>query len=167
MVKRTSRALCKWALLALFLAGCGDPAQRNAARYQEGVDAYVQGNYAVALEKFRPLVEKGDARAQFSLGVMYHQGQGVTQDDKQAAALWSQSAEQGHVGAQDNLGLRYARGQGVAQDWVQADKWFTIATALGSEAAMKHKKVVEVHMPPPQAVEANALAREWLAQHKK
>lgn len=163
MVKRMSRALFKWALLAVFLAGCSH-AQRDTASYQEGIDAYAQGNYAVALEKFKPLAEQGNAQAQFSLGVMYHLGQSVAQDDKEAVVWWSKAAEQGQVEAQDNLGLRYARGQGVAQDWVQADKWFTIAAASGN---VKNKRVVEVHMPPEKITEANALAQEWLTQHKK
>lgn len=143
-----TKALFKLALLAVFLAGCGDSAQRDVASYQEGVDAYARGNYAAALEKFRPLAEQDNAQAQFSLGVMYHQGQGVAQDDKEAVAWWNKAAERGHVEAQGNLGMRYARGQGVAQDWVQADKWFTIAASSGNETAMKNKKVVEVHMPP-------------------
>ncbi len=33
---------------------------------------------------FRPLAERGEAQAQFKLGVMYHQGLGVTQDDEEA-----------------------------------------------------------------------------------
>ena len=163
-----TRALFKLVLVALFLAlaGCGH-SQKNAASYQEGVEAYAKGDFAAALEKFKPLAEDGNMQAQFSLGVMYRQGQGVAADDKEAVAWWTKAAEQGHVEAQDNLGLRYARGQGVAQDWVQADKWFTIAAASGNETALKNKKVVEVHMPPPKVVEANALAQDWLAKHKK
>ncbi len=151
----------------LVFAGCGGHSQKDAASFQEGVDAYGKGNYAVALEKFKPLAESGDARAQFNLGVMYRQGQGVAQDDKEAVAWWNKAAELGHVEAQDNLGLRYARGQGVAQDWVQADKWFTIAASSGNETAAKNKKVVEIHMQPEKVVEANAAAEEWLSKHKK
>lgn len=164
-----ARTFFKLILLAFFLAlaGCGDHSQRDSANYREGVDAYAKGNFAAALEKFRPLAEDGNALAQFNLGVMYRQGQGVAQDDKEAVAWWSKAAEQGHVEAQDNLGLRYARGQGVTQDWVQADKWFTIAAASGNETAMKNKKVVEVHMAPERVVAANALAQEWIAKHSK
>jgi len=164
-----TRALFKFVLVVIFLAlaGCGSHSQKEAGDYQEGVDAYAKGNYAVALEKFKPLAEGGKAEAQFNLGVMYRQGQGVAQDDKQAVEWWSKAAEQGHVEAQDNLGLRYARGQGVAQDWEQADKWFTIAAASGNETALKNKKVVEIHMPPEKVVGANALAQVWLEKHKK
>lgn len=53
--------------------------------------------------------EQGDAAAQFKLGVMYRLGQGVAQDDKQAAAWFRKAAEQGLAVAQVNLGLLYGR----------------------------------------------------------
>jgi TPR repeat protein len=151
----------------LAIAGCGGSAQKDAALYQAGVEAYAKGDYATALGKFQPLAEKGNAQAQFDLGVMYRQGQGVAQSDAEAVAWWTKAAEQGHVEAQDNLGLRYARGQGVAQDWVQADKWFTLAAAAGNQTAMGNKKVVELHMPPEKVANANALAQAWMESHKK
>ena len=151
----------------LVVAGCRDHTQRDADDYQKGVDAYAKGDYAIALGEFKPLAERSNAQAQFSLGMMYHQGRGVPQDDKEAAAWWGKAAEQGHAEAQDNLGFRYARGQGVPQDWVQADKWFTIASVSGNESAMKNKKVIEVHMPAEKIAEANKLAQEWREQHQK
>ena len=39
---------------------------------------------------YRKAAEQGDATAQRELGVMYDDGQGVEQDDKQAAILVSQ-----------------------------------------------------------------------------
>jgi TPR repeat protein len=151
----------------LAVAGCGGSAQKDAAFYQEGLDAYAKGDFATALGKFQPLADKGNAQAQFNLGVMYRQGQGVAQNDAQAVAWWSKAAEQGHVEAQDNLGLRYARGQGVAQDWVQADKWFTVAAAAGNQTATGNKKVVELHMPPEKVADASAQAQAWMQSHKK
>lgn len=150
----------------LVLAACGNSSQKDAAAFQEGMDAYGKHNYEVALEKFKSLAEHGNMEAQFNLGVMYRQGQGVAPDDKQAVAWWTKAAEQGHTEAQDNLGLRYARGQGVAQDWIQAYKWFTIAAAGGNDVAMKNKNVVALHMPPDKVKEGQALADAWLAKHK-
>jgi len=167
MINSMARALLKWVMVAVFLAGCGDHSQKNVASYQDGVNAYTKGDYAAALEIFKPLAENHSKEAQFSLGVMYRQGQGVAHDDKEAVAWWSKAAEQGHVEAQDNLGLRYAKGEGVAQDFVQADKWFTIAAASGNETAIRNKKVVEAHMPPEKVVAADMLAQEWLGKHKK
>jgi len=52
----------------------------------------------------RPLAEQGHAVAQFSLGVMYRKGQGVSQNYKTAAKWFRLAAEQGDAAAQFNLG---------------------------------------------------------------
>ena len=49
--------------------------------------------------------EQGLAEAQYSLGKMYHQGEGVQQDFKQAAAWCQRAAEQGHTRAYLMLGM--------------------------------------------------------------
>ena len=58
--------------------------------------------------------------AQYNLGVMYAQGQGVPQNYKQAVYWYKKSANQGDAFAQSNLGLMYAQGQGLPQDYKQA-----------------------------------------------
>src|SRR5437870_9421723 len=68
-----------------------------------------------------------DAEAQFNLGVMYHEGRGVSQDDAEAAKWYRQAAAQGYADAQFNLGVMYDEGQGVAHDDVQAYTWFDLA----------------------------------------
>jgi len=153
--------------MSIFAAGCGDQAQKDAASYKEGVEAYAQGDFAGALNKLQPMAERGNADAQLRLGLMYREGKGVPQDDKQAVAWLSMAAEQGQTEAQENLGFSYAKGLGVERDWVQADKWFGIAAASGKETAINNQKVVEVHMKPDTIAEANALTKEWLAKHKK
>jgi TPR repeat protein len=40
----------------------------------------LEGTTATAVRLFRPLAGQGNARAQFNLGVMYYNGQGVPQD---------------------------------------------------------------------------------------
>jgi len=162
-------AIFKLILAAAFLAvaGCGDKPQNDAASYQQGIDAFAQGDFAVALKKLQPMAEQGNADAQLRLGLMYREGKGVAQDDKQATDWFGKAAEQGQVEAQENLGFSYAKGLGVERDWVQADKWFVIAAASGKESAANNQKVVEVHMQPENIAEANKLAQEWLAKHKK
>ncbi len=69
------------ALCAGFILGLTAPAW---AGFDEGDAAYHRGDYATALREWRPLAEQGDASAQFNLGVMYENGQGVPQDYVQA-----------------------------------------------------------------------------------
>ncbi len=51
-----------------------------AGPFEDGVAAYKRGDYATALRLWRPLAEQGDADAQFNLGLMYANGEGVPQD---------------------------------------------------------------------------------------
>ncbi len=73
----------------------------------------------------------GDAYVQYSLGFMYKDGQGVTQDYKEAAKRFRLAAEQGIVDAQFNLARLYSKGQGVTQDYKEAAKWFRLAAEQG------------------------------------
>jgi TPR repeat protein len=45
-----------------------------------GLQAMKNGDYATALNEFLPLAKSGNSSAQFNLGIMYYQGQGVPQD---------------------------------------------------------------------------------------
>ena len=60
--------------------------------------------------------DKGDASAQYKLGVMYSEGRGVVQDYFKAIEFYQKAADQGHIGALSNLGIMYARGQGTTQN---------------------------------------------------
>src|SRR5262252_6842177 len=97
------------------------------AGFQEGVNAYDRGDYATAVREWLPLAQQGFVLAQFNLGLMYQQGQGVSQDYGQAMQWYRRAAEQGYAEAQAMLGLMYAQGRGVPQDVVQAYLWLTLA----------------------------------------
>ncbi|MGX2975159.1 tetratricopeptide repeat protein, partial [Ursidibacter arcticus] len=75
--------------------------------------------------------EQGIPEAQYNLGLMYYNGQGVKQDYQQAEKLFQQAAEQGIAQAQYNLGVMYNNGRGVKQDYQQAVKWYQQAAEQG------------------------------------
>ncbi|TKS60033.1 MAG: hypothetical protein EWM72_01718 [Nitrospira sp.] len=85
-----------------------------------GNEAYDRGDYATALYEWRTLAEKGDARAQFYLGMLHDFGQGVPRDYVQARQWYGKAAAQGYAKAQYMLGWLYVHGKGVPQDFVQA-----------------------------------------------
>ena len=64
--------------------------------------------------ELRVRAEQGDAPAQFMLGRMYANGDGVPQDAAEAVRWYRLAAEQGLAEAQFNLGVMYANGQGVS-----------------------------------------------------
>ena len=73
--------------------------------------------------ELRDLAGKGDAVAQYKLGVMYYHGDGVAVDYHAAAAWFRLSADQGDPDAQYNLGLLYYKGHGVSRDSSKAMEW--------------------------------------------
>ena len=52
-----------------------------------------------AADTLRKAAERGDAKAQFSLGVCYQNGWGVGRDTAEAAKWYSKAAEQGNADA--------------------------------------------------------------------
>ena len=92
-------------------------AQMPRETRQAVLHAMQQKNYAQAVQLLRPWAERGDAWAQYSLGVMYYRGRGVAQDDAQAREWLEKAAAQGLAEAQFNLGVMHKNGQGVAQSY--------------------------------------------------
>ena len=77
--------------------------------YQDAKDAYERKDYKTAYRFFRLSAEQGLAQAQYNLGQMYYDGQGVPQDYKEAVKWYRLSAEQGYIAAQYNLGTMYSK----------------------------------------------------------
>ncbi|MGB7452227.1 MAG: tetratricopeptide repeat protein [Lysobacterales bacterium] len=87
------------------------------------------------LSHWQRLAENGSANAQFNLGAMYDNGDGVPEDDAEAAKWYHQAADQGHVNAQFNLGVMYANGEGVAENAAEAATWYRKAAEQGDYRA--------------------------------
>ena len=101
----------------------GSPSPQTSvatSTFDESYAALSRGDYATALNGFRTLAERGDADAQYNLGVMYANGEGVARDYAEAVSWYRMAAEQGHAVAQNKLGVRYACGEGVARDYAEA-----------------------------------------------
>lgn len=122
------------AAFLLFLAG---PALADP--YSDGVNALNAGNYAKALQLLRPLAEKGDARAQWKLGLMHHLGLGVKEDDNRAREWLTKSADQGNTDAQYQLGHMYTFGFGIPKAETDPDlkavQWYFKAAVQGHSEA--------------------------------
>ncbi|MEX2375431.1 MAG: tetratricopeptide repeat protein [Dehalococcoidia bacterium] len=128
---------------------------------QKGWEAAQRGDYAAALHEYRPLAEQGLVRAQYNLGFMYRESQGLPQDYSEAMRWFRLAAEQGLAPAQYNLGVMYGEGQGVPQDDILAHTWFNLAAAQGEEGASANRDTIAERLSPDQIAEAHRLAREW------
>ena len=121
-------------VLAAFLLLPASPLSAQTgpkADYQAGLAAYKRGEITAALKLIgsRPMPVTADS--QFSLGLLYHRGQGVRKRVKEAVRWWRDAAGQGHVGAQVNLGIVFSKGVGVLQDYAESAKWNRMAAENG------------------------------------
>ena len=94
----------------------------NAAsnpHYRQAVAAYNARNLSEAATSFRLAADQGHAESQYLLSTMYDTGQGLPQDDIQAAHWERKAAEQGHAYAQANLSFRYY----AAGNFAEAFAW--------------------------------------------
>lgn len=109
----------------------------------------------------RERAETGDASAQIGLGLLYSEGNGVPQDDAEAAKWYRRAAEQDDADAQMYLGILYAEGRGVSQDFVLAYMWLNLAAIQGNTDAFGGRDLAAAEMTPEQITAAQKLVREW------
>jgi hypothetical protein len=109
----------------------------------------------------RPMAERGYAGAQYNMGVVYANGQGVPQDYVEAAKWYRLAADQGLAVAQYTVGLMYSNGQGLPRDYVRAHMWLNLSAKKETENAERNRDLVAQRMSPEQIAEAEKLAREW------
>ena len=133
-----------------------------AQNFQKGNDAFEAGDYATALQEWRPIADQGDADAQFNLGLMYDNGQGVPQDYAEAFKLYRLAAEKGFAAAQTNIGFMYDKGQGVLQNNVIAHMWYNLGAANGHKLGGTNRDDLAKQMTPAAIEKAQAMARECM-----
>ena len=125
-MKRAVRLAASAALFSVTALGIFPVA---AQEFREVVVAYDQGDYVMAHLGFLSFAEQGDARAQFYLGRMFMDGEGVPQDYAEAAKWYWRAANQEDAAAQNNLGVMYENGEGVSRDLEQAYMWFNLSAS--------------------------------------
>jgi TPR repeat protein len=90
-----------------------------------------QSAAASEFDETKALAEQGVATAQYNLGVMYADGDGVPENGAEAVKWFRKAADQGYVNTQFNLGIMYAAGEGVPENDAEAVKWYRKAADQG------------------------------------
>jgi TPR repeat protein len=164
-----SRTAVFAAILMLSLAPMAvDAAEKGGAptaSFTDGLAAYERGDYAAALDLFRPAASEGNAAAQYYLGMAYEHGDGVAQDYAAATKWYRAAAEQGNAQAQYRLGALYEYGRGVAQDYERAFMWFDISSASGKFFGVSRREMVAKKMTPEQIDDAKKLEQDCRQRH--
>ncbi|HEX8749813.1 MAG TPA: tetratricopeptide repeat protein [Nitrospira sp.] len=139
-------------ILCFSIAACED---RRADK------AYLRGDYDKALTDIKFLANGGEARAQYDLGLMYDQGQGVPQSDTEAMYWYGRAADQGEPRALYNLGLMYLNGQGVPPDLVKAYYLISLSASKGNAHALDARDYISEKMSTEQIEEGKRLIQDY------
>lgn len=95
-----------------------------AGEFEEGYSSAQKRDYQTAIAKWEPLAHKGDADAQFNLGLLYHSGIGGKFSEEVAVSLYKKAAEAGQPMAQAYLAAAYFEGWlGLKKDTKQGEYW--------------------------------------------
>lgn len=112
------------------IAGSPEAQHDLAAVYTAG-HAGVHQDYKRAAYWFRKAADQGVANAAYNLGVLYHQGLGLSPNMDEAIYWYDRAAQLGHPEAQYNLGIAYIEGIGVAYSPQKAGEYFAKAAQAG------------------------------------
>ena len=112
-----------------------------------------------AIAILEPLAEAGDAEAQYQLGDLYWNANGVEFDAELAGTYFRRAAEAGLAKAQNALAILYLRGNGVEQDLVEGARWQALAAEQGYVPA---EVGIGIRYLNGEGVEQNVdTARQW------
>ncbi|MGD8477081.1 MAG: tetratricopeptide repeat protein [Burkholderiales bacterium] len=151
-------------LLALLIASMASLAWADAGdeEFDKGYEAFASRDYEAAVQWWKKAAEKGHARAQNGLGVLYRDGD-LGEPQPETAAYWfRRSAENGYAYAMYSLALLYRDGAGVPRDDIEAYKWFDLASALNFDPKAEFQRDLLAQRMSPEAVEeARRRAQDW------
>ncbi|NYR10865.1 tetratricopeptide repeat protein [Psychrobacter sp. BI730] len=87
------------------------------------------------LSQIQTSANQGDPSAQYSLGLKYYSGEGVSQSYNKAFEWYQKAAMQNHAMAQSNIGQMYYYGFGIPKNQVKAYDWFKKSAYQGNDKA--------------------------------
>lgn len=129
---------------------------------RQGHKSVRAGNYQAALDLWTAMAKKGEAEAQFRIGLLNERGLGMPQNFDRAARLYARAADQGHWRALSQLKRMAGMGIALAQyflgdshitgfadnrDERKAQVWFERAARQGLAEAQV--QLGRTYLPPP------------------
>ena len=136
------------------------------ADFNDGVVAYLMGEYNKSYSTMRSLAESSNhAYAQYYVGMMHLNGQGVEQDYKEAGVWFRKASEQSIPQAQFKLGSLYMNGQGLPQDYEFAYSWFRVASIHGHKKSIAAISGAREKLSEEEMKEAEKLSLEFIQKY--
>jgi hypothetical protein len=139
-------------LVAVLLGFWALPAAAQDMR--SAVDALKRGQWDLARQILAPLAEAENADAQYALGTLYANGDGVAPNMARAEQLWRQAAQKGHARAREQLAFLRAMGPLPAA---------TAAASANPAGGSEQWRVQIATVPTPESAqrEFRRLARQY------
>jgi serine/threonine protein kinase len=109
----------------------------NDGNYKTAQEYYDNGNYDKAIEYYKLSAESGNEKAEYNIGVMFYNGDGVEISDEKAFNWFKSSAENGYDEAQYWLGVMFYNGQGTEVNDEKAIYWLQKSADQGHKKAKK------------------------------
>lgn len=109
--------------------------------YQWGEQAFNSGNYQEAKEWYELAALDNHAESLYSLGFLYYNGLGVTQDRVEAAKWYFEAANNGHTFAAYQLGIMFLTGEDIQED---KEAGFALMKLAADSGQMDAKYIVGV-----------------------
>jgi TPR repeat protein len=124
IIRNLSPMFCLSATLVWSLPTIAEPLDDARA-------AIHSGEHAKAMAIYEALAREGNAKAEFNLGQMYINGDGVQQDVPQAVKWYRLSADHGYSEAQYTLGALHFRRYAALPSDLEAIDWYRRAADQG------------------------------------
>lgn len=123
-----------WLALLLGLLLLAAPAQADEAAdaaFRDGMAAYAAKDYHRAMTVWLPLAEAGHAEAQYRVGWLHGEGEGVAKDESIAATWYRKAADQGHALGQALLGNWLWHHWQNDEEYAEAGRMFRLSAKQG------------------------------------
>ncbi len=136
------------------------------ADFNDGVVAYLMGDYDKAFSTMQSLAETSDhGFAQYYLGMMYLKGQGVEQDYKNASKWFRKASEKNIPQAQYKLGDLYYKGRGVPKDYEFAYVWFSVGASHQHQLSQSAINKAKDKLSAEELTEADKLIATYVEKY--
>jgi putative methionine-R-sulfoxide reductase with GAF domain len=117
------------------------------------------------IQDLKKIAAKGNAAAEYQLGMRYATGEDVKQDYREAVRWFLAAAEQGNVRAQSKGAACFWAGKGVPRDYSKAYYWGLLAQAGGDKDASLYVAQSAPYLSPAQINAEHIQAENWLHTH--
>lgn len=150
-------------LVALAVLSCGAALAKESADFDKACAQIKQHDCQHARQLLTQLAQKGHAKSEVLLGMMYEKGAGVKQDLKQAEQWFKKAAVQNDAEGQTLLGMLMLKGPNLHKRHDEAVRWLHLAADRGSDKA---KKFLD-SMPGSDKIQAAWAARQSRVQARR